>query len=82
MVGAGHDNMLATVAVGVPQVADLIAGVAEDSRFVALDAAAQSYLRSARELEYGEDGAHQWAAVVMERLHDEIKHFAGAAISS
>ena len=48
-------------------------GVAENSRFAALNAAAQSCLDSARELEYGEDGAQQWTAVVMERLHDEMK---------
>ena len=59
--------MLATGLVGVPQVADLIAGFAEDNRCVALSAAAQSYLDSAHKLEYGKDGAKQWAAVVMKR---------------
>jgi selenocysteine lyase/cysteine desulfurase len=81
MFSAEQDNMLANVLVGVPQVAELIAGLTEKSRRVALDAAAQSYLRAARELGYGEAAAQQWAAAVMERLQDEMSRFAGAAIS-
>lgn len=81
MFSAEQDNILANVLVGVPQVAELIAGLADKSRCAALDAAAQSYLRSARELGYGEEAAQQWTAAVMERLQDEMKRFTGSAVS-
>ena len=73
MIGAGQDTILANVGTGLRQVAEVIAGLPEASRSIALDAAAQSYLNTARQLGYAEEDAQEWASVVMDRLHGDIE---------
>jgi hypothetical protein len=62
------DGVLSNVLAGLPRVAELIATVPEQKRERALEAAEQSYRKTARELGYGEADAQQWAATVMLRL--------------
>lgn len=62
------DTILSNVIAGLPKVAELIATIPEERRRRALEAAEQSYLRTARALGYDEGDAQQWAAVVMVRL--------------
>lgn len=65
------DTTLSNVIAGLPRVAELIATVPEERRPIALAAAEESYLRTARALGYEEADARQWASTVMSRLRDE-----------
>lgn len=81
MVSVEQDKVLANVVTGLRQVAELIAELPEARRSIALDAAAQSYLKTARELGYAEQEAQQWASAVMERLHGDIERVSSFAES-
>jgi hypothetical protein len=65
------DGVLSNVLADLPKVAELIATVPEAKRERALEAAQQCYLKTARELGYGEVDAQEWATVVMLRLRGE-----------
>lgn len=65
------DNILSAVIAGLPKVAELIATIPEEQRPQALDAAEQSYLRTARELGYEGEDALQWVSAVMLKLRLE-----------
>lgn len=65
------DRVLAAVIAGLPKVAELISTIPGERRSRALEAAEQSYLRSARELGYEGDDAQQWVSAVMLRLRLE-----------
>lgn len=67
-----EDGVLSKVWAGLPRVAGLIAMVPEERRERALEAAEQSYLKTARELGYEEEDALQWVSAVMVRLQGEI----------
>jgi hypothetical protein len=62
------DPTLQNVIAGLPRVAELIATVPETRRTQALEAAEQSYIRTARALGYDEAAADDWAAAVMSHL--------------
>lgn len=80
MFGVEQDKVFANVVIGLRQVAELIAGLPEARRSVALDAAAQSYLNTARELGYADEVAQQWASAVMERLHGDMERVSKLAV--
>jgi len=61
-------GVLLDVLAGLPKVAELIATIPDEQRGRALEAAEQSYLKSARELGYAEADAQQWVAAVMLHL--------------
>ena len=62
------DAILSNVLAGLPKVAELIATAPEEKRERALGAAEQCYLKTGRELGYGETDAQEWVTVVMLRL--------------
>ncbi len=66
------DTVLSYVIAGIPKVAELIAALPEERRPRALEAAEQSYLKTARALGYDEADAQQWASTVMFRLRAEM----------
>lgn len=66
-----HDPLLLKVIAGLPRVAELIATVPEHKRPQALNAAEQSYLKTACEHGYGAAEAQDWAAAVMSHLRVE-----------
>ena len=65
------DPFFSKVLAGLPRVAELIATVPEDKRAQALEAAEQSYFKTACELGYGAAEAQDWAAAVMSHLRGE-----------
>ena len=70
-VSVEADNILSAVIAGLPKVAELISTIPEERRGQALDAAEQSYLRTARQLGYEGEDALQWVSAVMLRLRLE-----------
>jgi hypothetical protein len=80
MFSVEQDKIFANVVTGLRQVAEVITELPEARRSVALDAAAQSYLNTARQLGYAEEDAQQWASAVMERLHQDMKGASSPAV--
>jgi len=62
------DGILSDVLAGLPRVAEFIATIPDEKRGRALEAAEQSYLKTARELGYEEADAQQWVSAVMLHL--------------
>jgi hypothetical protein len=79
MFSVEQDKIFANVVTGLRQVAELIAELPEARRSVALNAAAQSYLKTALELAYAEEDAQQWASAVMERLQGDMERVSNRA---
>ena len=73
------DAVLSAALDGIPKIAERIANVSPSVRSLALAAAEQSYLQTARELGYDELDAQLWASTVMVQLQtrDEIANLAG-----
>ena len=65
------DKVLSAIIDGLPKVAELISTFPEERRERALEAAEQSYLRTARKLGYEGDDAQQWVSAIMLRLRLE-----------
>ena len=65
------DPFFSKVLAGLPRIAELIATVPEHKRPQALDAARQSYFKTACEFGYGTAEAQDWAAAVMSHLRLE-----------
>ena len=59
------DEVFSAAVDGLPKVVELITAAPEEKRSLALAAAHQAYLRTARELGYDESDAQQWASEVM-----------------
>jgi hypothetical protein len=64
-------DVLSAAIAGVPRVAELIATVPAEDRSRALEAAENSYLKTAHTLGYQDADAQQWASAVMSRLRIE-----------
>jgi hypothetical protein len=62
------DEVFSSAVAGLPKVAELIATVPYEDRERAMEAAEQSYLKTARGLGYEEAIALRWAEAVMVRL--------------
>ena len=62
------DPFFLRVVDGLPKLAEVIAGLPEEKRRRAFDAAEKSYVKTACELGYAEADARAWAAAVMFRL--------------
>jgi hypothetical protein len=60
-----NDEVFSAAVNGLPKVVELITAAPEDKRSLALAAAHQAYLRTAREVGYDESDAQQWASAVM-----------------
>lgn len=75
-----RDGVLSAVIAGLPKVAELISTIPEQRRSRALEAAEQSYLRTARELGYEGDDAQQWVSTVMLSLR--LEHTSECAAES
>ncbi len=62
------DEVFSAAIEGLPKVVELINTVPEKQRPLALAAAHQSYLQTARTLGYVENDAEEWASTVMSML--------------
>lgn len=62
------DPLFLRVVDGLPKVAALITGLPKEKRLRALEAAEQSYVKTACETGYEEADARAWAVEVMARL--------------
>ena len=69
-----NDEAFSAAVNGLAKVVELITAAPEDKRSLALAAAHQAYLRTARELGYDESDAQQWASAVMSLIvtNDEV----------
>ena len=67
------DEVLLAAIEGLPKVAELITTVPEKKRSLVLEAAHQSYVRTAQTLGYGEVDAQEWASTVMSMLESASK---------
>jgi hypothetical protein len=63
-----NNEMYSAAIEGIPKVVELIAAAPEAKRQLALAAAKQSYLQTARALGYEESDAQHWASVVISQL--------------
>jgi hypothetical protein len=63
-----HDKIFHAAIAGIPRVAEKIATVPPAQRARALDAAEQSYQKTATDLGYAEATAQEWASDLMLRL--------------
>jgi len=63
-----NDQAFSVAIDGLPRVVKFMATVPEEKRSLALAAAQQSYLKTARTLGYEESDAQQWASTVMSIL--------------
>jgi len=75
-----NDEMFSAAIEGIPKVVELIAGVPEPKRSIALAAARQSYQETAQKLGYEESDAQHWASAVMVQL--EIASVASEGVSN
>jgi hypothetical protein len=66
-----EDETLSAAIAGVPRIAEFIAGVTDEDRSRALEAAEKSYLETAHTLGYRGVDAQQWVSTVMSRLRME-----------
>ncbi|MGB3746231.1 MAG: hypothetical protein WBD11_17155 [Xanthobacteraceae bacterium] len=62
------DEVLSSAIEGIPKIAELITTVPDEKRSLALQAAHQSYLQTARALGYAPPDAEEWASTVMSML--------------
>ena len=67
------DEVLLAAIEGLPKVAELITTVPEKKRSLVLEAAQQSYVRTAQTLGYGEVDAQEWASTVMSMIRERIQ---------
>ena len=68
ILDAEHDEIFDAAIAGIPRVAEKIAAVPPEQRARALDAAEQSYQKTAADLGYAEATAQEWASELMFRL--------------
>ena len=73
MFDAERNEILASVLAGIPSVARAIAASPASRWSRALDAARRSYLRSAKNMGFGDEAADIWVAAVMFHLRLELK---------
>lgn len=68
ILDAEHDKLFDAAIAGISRVAEKIAAVPPEQRARALDAAEQSYQKTAADLGYAEAAAQEWASELMFRL--------------
>jgi hypothetical protein len=66
-LNTAHEIFDAAIA-GIPRVAEMIAAVPLEQRSKALDAAQQSYQKTAKDLGYDDGDAQQWASELISQL--------------
>jgi hypothetical protein len=69
---ASNEEILELTIGGIPRVAKKIAGLSADQKARAFEAVRRTYLRTVLELDYAEDDARHWVAVVMDTLRAEV----------
>jgi hypothetical protein len=67
------DEVFSAAVKGLPRVAELIATVPEEKRFLAWSAARESYRQTAQTLGYEENDALEWALAVMTFVESPIQ---------
>ena len=65
-------EVFAAVVDGIPRLVELIATLPPEKYRVALLAAQQSYLQTARTLGYQESQAQQWATIIISMVENEL----------
>ena len=63
-----NDEVFSAAIEGLPKIVELMATVPEAKRSLALEAAQQSYLQTAKAIGYEESDAERWASTVMSLL--------------
>lgn len=67
------EEILEGAVAGIPRVAELVASIPEGDRGRALDAAAQSYRETVRNLGHDQGPIQSWVSAVTVRLQTEVK---------
>jgi hypothetical protein len=63
-----HEKIFEAAIAGIQRVAELIATIPPEQRVRALNAAEQSYQKTARDLGYEDAAAQRWASAIISRL--------------
>jgi len=65
-------EILEQTVIGIPRVAERIVELPEETRQKAFNAVEQTYLQTARDLDYAEADARNWVNVIMDGLRAEV----------
>jgi len=68
-----NEEILALLIIGIPRVAERIAGLNDEQKATAFEVVEQSYLQTALDLDYSEADATGWLSAVMDTLRAEVE---------